>query len=164
MWTEADKTARAGRPLERPDSSDITSQSCREPAHRQCYLLFAGLHQKPYGGLADLVGTFTTEETARQAFRDVRLNATSPASWAQLVMVDGLDGIKPLCWFGIGATPDRRRVTSPHSDVVGALRTGGRDVAPSARRRLSRRVTAGLTGVLTGRRHRRSWPTLLRPK
>lgn len=71
------------------------------------YLLFAGAQQPPNGGLCDLVGTFTSEEAARRAFREVRLRTASTTSWAQLAVVDGHDGIRPLCWFGIGAEPGR---------------------------------------------------------
>ena len=76
---------------------------------RRQYLLFAGSGQPPRGGLSDLVATFTSEETARRTFREIRLRTSSPAGWAQLAELDGSDGIKPLAWFGIGAEPDRYR-------------------------------------------------------
>ncbi len=72
----------------------------------RCYLLFAGGSNVPRGGLADLTGTFSSEDRARRAFLDIRLNARNPQSWAQLAVVEP-DGIKPLCWFGIGAMPAR---------------------------------------------------------
>lgn len=75
------------------------------------YLLFAGLQHPPNGGLGDLLDTFASEDAARRAFREVRLRTSSPDSWAQLAVVDADQGIKPLCWFGIGAEPDRYR---PH--------------------------------------------------
>jgi hypothetical protein len=80
----------------------------------RCYLLFAASQRPPRGGLGDLVDTFSSEETARRAFRDLRLKDSSVTSWAQLAVVDGDKGIQPLCWFGIGATPTRagRRSTS----------------------------------------------------
>ena len=71
------------------------------------YLLFAGTRQPPKGGLSDLVDTFTSEEAARRAFRELRLRTVSTTSWAQLAVVDGHAGIRPLCWFGIGAEPGR---------------------------------------------------------
>ena len=70
----------------------------------ETYLLFAGAHQVPHGGLGDLVQTFDSGEMARSAFRGMRLKQRSAASWAQLAVVDS-KGIQPLCWFGIGATP-----------------------------------------------------------
>ena len=73
----------------------------------RCYLLFAASQRPPRGGLGDLVETFSSEETARRAFRDLRLKDSSATSWAQLAVVDGDRGIRPLCWFGIGATPTR---------------------------------------------------------
>ncbi len=88
--------------------------------HR-CYLLFAGTRQPPRGGLGDLLGTFTSEQGARDAFREIRLQPPSPASWAQLAVVDPEDGIKPLCWFGIGAKPEGNR--RPHGLPVGKATT-----------------------------------------
>ena len=69
------------------------------------YLLFAGTQQPPNGGLGDLVDTFMSEEAARRAFREIRLRTSSTTNWAQLAVVDGEHGVKPLCWFGIGAEP-----------------------------------------------------------
>jgi hypothetical protein len=89
----------------------ITGQDSRAPATGKRYLLFAGTQQPPNGGLADLVDTFTSEEAARQAFRDVRLRMSSPTSWAQLALVDERHGVKPMCWFGIGAEPERLHPT-----------------------------------------------------
>ena len=73
----------------------------------RCYLLFAASQRPPRGGLGDLVETFSSEEKARRAFRDLRLREGSATSWAQLAVVDGDKGIEPLCWFGIGARPTR---------------------------------------------------------
>lgn len=73
------------------------------------YLLFAGTQQPPNGGLGDLVDTFMSEEAARRAFREIRLRTSSTSNWAQLAVVDREQGVKPLCWFGIGAEPDRYR-------------------------------------------------------
>lgn len=89
--------------LERDAGPGTTGQDSRR------YLLFAGTQQPPNGGLCDLVDTFTSEEAARRAFREVRLQTASTTSWAQLAVVDGHAGIKPLCWFGIGAEPGRYR-------------------------------------------------------
>jgi hypothetical protein len=73
------------------------------------YLLFAGTQQHPNGGLSDLVETFTSEEAARNAFREIRLRTSAPSSWAQLAVVDENRRLEPMCWFGIGAEPERRR-------------------------------------------------------
>jgi hypothetical protein len=78
------------------------------------YLLFAGTHQPPNGGLGDLVNTFDSEDAARRAFREIRLRTSSTTDWAQLAVVDRVHGVKPLCWFGIGAEPERCR---PAPDV-----------------------------------------------
>lgn len=80
---------------------------------KQWYLLFAGSEQTPRGGLADLVQTFSSDETARRAFREMRLTNGSAGSWAQLAVVDAVKGIRPLCWFGIGATPNRSFTLTP---------------------------------------------------
>lgn len=71
----------------------------------KCYLLFAASQRAPRGGLGDLVETFSSEEMARRAFRELRLKDCSATNWAQLAVVDGDRGIRPLCWFGVGATP-----------------------------------------------------------
>ena len=42
----------------------------------------------PRGGLGDLVQTFSSEEMAHRAFRDLRLKESSATSWAQLAVVD----------------------------------------------------------------------------
>lgn len=87
---------------------------------RRWYLLFAGSGPVPRGGLGDLVETFVSDELARMAFRDLRLKGGSAASWAQLVVVDGENGIRPLCWFGIGAAPNRNSMLCVHPDAIGS--------------------------------------------
>lgn len=89
-----------------------------EQDRSRCYLLFAGSHRTPHGGLADLVGAFTSEETARQAFQQIRLDQPSKTSWAQLAVVDGHHGICALSWFGIGATPARTPLSLPRPKKV----------------------------------------------
>jgi hypothetical protein len=83
----------------RSDLQDGPAQAAERRSPR--YLLFAGTSQPPRGGLGDLVATFTSEQKARDAFRNVRLRPPSPRSWAQLAVVDGDNGIRPLCWFGV---------------------------------------------------------------
>ena len=99
----------------------------------RCYLLFAGSLQGPRGGLADLVQTFNSAADARNAFREIRLKDGSPATWAQLAVVDGATGMQPLCWFGIGATPNRSSTRALHPEAVGSDGT-----ARTARQRSSR--------------------------
>jgi len=79
----------------------------RQGDNGACYLLFCGSHGPPRGGLGDLVQAFTSERAARQAFHDLRVEGQSHGTWAQLAAVDRDLRIKPLCWFGIGATPRR---------------------------------------------------------
>jgi hypothetical protein len=87
----------------------ITGQNGHAPATAERYLLFAGTQRPTDGGLGELLDTFTSEEEARRAFRDVRLRMSSPTSWAQLAAVHDRHGLKPMCWFGIGAEPERVR-------------------------------------------------------
>ena len=137
---------------------------------RLCYLLFAGSQQTPQGGLGDLVGAFTSEAAAREAFRHLRLSQTSASSWGQLAVVDGDHGIRALSWFGIGATPARAPVTFPRPDKPintqtegGAMQIAtrehmspaGPEVEPNARRLASRIVVclvslAALTAITIG--------------
>ncbi len=126
----------------RPDSSDA-----RPDATARLFLLFAGTHQPPRGGLADLVQNYDSEEAARAAFRQIRLSESSPASWAQLAAVDGQNRVKSLCWFGIGANPDAKVMALP------ALAEGAVLADPARRPRASRRTAfllATLVGLATG--------------
>jgi hypothetical protein len=129
----------------------------------RCYVLFAGSQRTPHGGLADLVGIFTSEATARQAFRNLRLSQTSATSWAQLAVMDGDHGIRALSWFGIGATPARTPVTFPRPDESIYTQTeggvmqvatretpspAGPEVEPTARRRPVKRIAVWLVGLV----------------
>jgi hypothetical protein len=88
------------------------------------YLLFAGVQHSPKGGLGDLVETFDCEETARTAFREMRLRRDSGRAWAQLAVVNQKSGIRPLCWFGIGATPNHKPTFSGRAnDLTSRRRT-----------------------------------------
>ena len=126
-----------------------------------CYLLFAGSQPAPHGGLGDLVGTFTSEATARQAFRDLRLSQVSASSWGQLAVVDAHHGLRPLAWFGIAATPAttprtlRRPAsfihTAPGAGVMQAATlpspsSAGPKAEPMGRRRPLRRMAVCLVG------------------
>ena len=63
-------------------------------------LLFAGLHDDPRGGAADLAGWFETEAAGRAAFQELRASRSDDEGWAELVTLDG--GRRPtlLAWFG----------------------------------------------------------------
>jgi hypothetical protein len=65
------------------------------------YLLFAGSHTRPGGGLRDLVGSFTTEDKAWAAFRGLREGYPATQGWAELAVVDGLGQVHQLAWFGL---------------------------------------------------------------
>jgi hypothetical protein len=128
----------------------------------RCYLLFAGSQQSPHGGLGDLVGIFTSEAMARQAFRNLRLSQTSASRWAQLAVVDGDRGPRALSWFGIGATPARTPLTFPCPDKSIYTQTeggvmqiathetpspAGPEVEPAARRHLAKRIVVCLVSL-----------------
>ena len=127
-----------------------------------CYLLFAGSQQTPQGGLGDLVGAYTSEVAAGEAFRQLRLSQTSASSWAQLAVVDGAHGIRALSWFGIGAAPGRTPVTFPRPEISIHTQTEGGDmqiatsetpsptgpaVEPNARR-LARKIVVCLVSLV----------------
>lgn len=62
------------------------------------YLLFAAPAGRPRGGTGDLVRVFTCEETARAAFRAVRLQSGGQG-WAELAALDAAGRLRRLCWF-----------------------------------------------------------------
>lgn len=140
------------------DHPELVAGSVCTGATGPCYLLFAGAQAVPMGGMADLVGVFLSEEEARGAFRRVRLEtATSPSSWAQLAVVHGENGIKPLCWFGIGASPApiHRAISADHHQggtmqvqTVEHPSEGLADPRPR-RRRPAKKVAALFAGGLT---------------
>ena len=72
-------------------AADLTS-------NRQ-YLLFGGTGGGA-GGLRDLVGAFTTEATAKDAFRSLRLSPDFRGGCAELVVLQPEGRMKPVCWFG----------------------------------------------------------------
>ncbi|MDQ3898641.1 MAG: hypothetical protein M3326_15595 [Actinomycetota bacterium] len=122
--------------------SDVQNSPARAAERRSPrYLLFAGASQPPRGGLGDLVATFTSEQKARDAFRNVRLQPPSPRSWAQLAVVDGDNGIKPLCWFGIGASPDGMSTETDVPPLQVSVDDGGRP-------RVTKRTTMLLTALV----------------
>jgi hypothetical protein len=70
------------------------------------YLVFAGSHERPVGGLADLVGVYRSEACAREAFHGVRAASAGPAEWAEVLGLDAVSNVKRVCWFGV---PPRRQ-------------------------------------------------------
>ena len=128
----------------------------------RCYLLFAGSQPAPQGGLRDLVGTFSSEDTARRAFQQLRQSQSSASSWAQLAVVEGRHGLRPLSWFGIGAAPARTfpafaRPKRPHTRTEGGVMPVATrpspplpesEVEPIARRHGAKRMAIWLVGVV----------------
>jgi hypothetical protein len=70
------------------------------------YLLFAGSHRRPAGGLRDLVGTFESEASAWEAFRALHRDHPSTQGWAELAALDGLGQVNQLAWFGLHPAAD----------------------------------------------------------
>ena len=84
----------------------------------QHFLLFAGSHRAPAGGLRDLVGTFDSEQEAWQAFRELRAAHPAVQGWAELASIDLMGQVSQLAWFGLHPAPEpadgtRRRSPSP---------------------------------------------------
>ncbi len=110
----------------------ISTSGASTPAHvpsddthtdAPCYLLFAGApHHPPFGGVGDLVGTFASEEAARRAFHHLRVQGLSEGAWAQLAVIDVRTGLRPVCWFGIGAAGRAPHVLGGSTDVGTATR------------------------------------------
>lgn len=128
----------------------LTGNDDQAPATGGRYLLFAGTQPPPNGGLGDPLDIFTSEEAARRAFRDLRLRMSSPTSWAQLAVLDARHGLKPMCWFGLGAEPQPRqsftKAPQRNHSMSKTPPTPAPAAAPPRRRRLahSRTFTAGL--------------------
>ena len=99
------------------------------------YVLFAGSHGRPGGGLRDLVGTFSSEESAWAAFRALRVNHPSTQGWAELATIDGLGQVNQLAWFGLHSAEEAVEA----GGGTGAPRTGTRAAAsgPRTARRLA---------------------------
>lgn len=95
------------------------------------FLLFAGSHSRPAGGLRDLTGTFDVEEDAWAAFRELRQGHPASQGWAELACIDGLGHVTQLAWFGLqqpepgpgdgappaGDLPLRTRIRALHRPV-----------------------------------------------
>ena len=94
------------------------------------FLLFAGSHSRPAGGLRDLVGTFDVEESAWAAFRELRHAHPAAQGWAELATIDALGHVTQMAWFGLhpasepgegppaaGGVPARSRIRALHRPV-----------------------------------------------
>ncbi len=85
------------------------------------FLLFAGLHHRPAGGLGDLCATFADEAEAREAFRRLRLSPDYRDGWAQVVEVASGGRVRALCWFG--REPSRGNLPEASACIQGVKRT-----------------------------------------
>lgn len=79
-----------------------------ELARRPRLLLFAGLHDRPRGGVGDLIGCFESEGDGRAAFRQLREERSDAEGWAELVALEDNGRRNLLAWFG---RSDRTRKT-----------------------------------------------------
>lgn len=124
----------------------IDPQQLGSPHH---YLLFAGSHRSPGGGLRDLAGTFDSEEQAWAAFRELRESHPSAQGWAELAAIDGFGQLSQLAWFGLhparGADGVRTSAyVPPAGDRKRSLRklvTQGDGLGPAPRQGYLRAVT-----------------------
>jgi hypothetical protein len=78
-------------------------RSLGAPLH---FLLFAGSHSSPKGGLHDLVGTFDCPDKAWTAFRELRERHPSLRGWAQLATIDAAGRLRQLAWYGVEEDDD----------------------------------------------------------
>ena len=78
------------------------------------YLLFAGSHRQPAGGLRDLVGTYDSEEEAWAAFRELRQGHPSAQGWGELAAIDGMGQVNQLAWFGLHPATDEPAAPRKH--------------------------------------------------
>jgi hypothetical protein len=85
------------------------------------YLLFAGSHRHPAGGLRDLVGTYDTEEAAWAAFRQLRQSHPAAQGWGELAAIDGMGQVSQLAWFGLHPAGD---AAGPKKHPLRRLLTG----------------------------------------
>ncbi|MGI8807131.1 MAG: hypothetical protein ACR2KK_04710 [Acidimicrobiales bacterium] len=102
------------------DSLGISPRDLGAP--RQ-FLLFAGPHGRPAGGLRDLVGTFDVEESAWAAFRELRQAHPSSQGWAELATIDGRGHVTQMAWFGLHPASDAGNPTPPARQPLLRTRT-----------------------------------------
>ncbi len=87
------------------------------------FLLFAGTYSRPAGGLRDLVGTFDVEESAWEAFRELRQAHPAAQNWAELATIDGLGHVTQMAWFGLHRASERGGGPPPAAEVPARSRT-----------------------------------------
>jgi len=97
-------------------------------ARPELYLLFAGRHGDAARGVGSLIATFASQEEARAAFRQARLNLSDIEGWAELSVVSAGGRPKKVSWFGATG----HRSTKPLTSLLDADRP-----APVAPRRVS---------------------------
>ncbi|MGI8984791.1 MAG: hypothetical protein ACR2HM_09720 [Acidimicrobiales bacterium] len=86
----------------------------REVGTPHNFLLFAGSHRHPAGGLRDLVGTYDSEEEAWDAFRRLRQGHPSAQGWGELAAIDGSGQVNQLAWFGLHPATDEAPAARRH--------------------------------------------------
>ena len=91
------------------------------------FLLFAGSHGRPAGGLRDLVGTFDMEEQAWAAFRQLRQAHPATQGWAELATIDGLGHVTQMAWFGLHRASEPGEGPPRAGDVPARSRTRALD-------------------------------------
>lgn len=79
------------------------------------YLLFAGSHRQPAGGLRDLIATYDSEEEAWDAFRELRQVHPSAQGWGELATIDVTGQVNQLAWFGLHPATDEGLPPRRHS-------------------------------------------------
>lgn len=94
----------------------------RDVGRPQNYLLFAGSHRQPAGGLRDLIGTYDSEEEAWAAFRELRQVHPSAQGWGELAAIDGMGQVNQLAWFGLHPAIDE--APAPRRHPLRRLLTG----------------------------------------
>lgn len=97
----------------------------REVVKPHNYLLFAGSHRQPAGGLRDLVAAFDSEGEAWAAFRELRQIHPAAQGWGELAAIDGQGQVNQLAWFGLHPATDGMSASKKHP-LRRLLPSGGR--------------------------------------
>ena len=80
--------------------TDMGTDKVRRRRGEPRVLLFAGVHDEPRGGAADLVGWFESEDEGRAAFLDLRATRSDDEGWGELVALGAGRRPRMLAWFG----------------------------------------------------------------
>jgi hypothetical protein len=105
------------------DAADV-APSCQ-------YLLFAGANGRSRGGTGDLVRVYRTEESAKAAFRALRLES-GEEGWGELTALDAAGRLRRMCWYGsaggvvVDDTPGEAGEGEPRRGPLGRLRGAAR--------------------------------------